>query len=72
METLGLNTIDWIILIILTSSGLISLVRGFTKEFLSIFLWIFAFIAALSLGSLATPKLMNLLAMKKFQKFLHT
>ena len=68
METLGLNTIDWNILIILTCSGLISLVRGFTKEFLSIFLWIFAFIAALSLGSLATPKINEFIGNEEISK----
>ena len=55
MEALGLNIADWFILIVLTASGLISLARGFTKEFLSLFLWIVAFVAAVSLESLATP-----------------
>ena len=57
MEALGLNVADWFILVVLTASGLISLARGFTKEFLSLFLWIFAFIAAVSLEFLATPKI---------------
>ena len=57
MEALGLNFADWFILIVLTASGLISLARGFTKEFLSLFLWVFAFIAAVSLEFLATPKI---------------
>ena len=39
MEALGLNVTDWFILVVLTASGLISLARGFTKEFLSLFLW---------------------------------
>ena len=57
MEALGLNIADWFILIVLTASGLISLARGFTKEFLSLFLWIVAFVAAVSLESLATPSI---------------
>ena len=57
MEALGLNVIDWFILVVLTASGLISLSRGFTKEFLSLFLWVVAFIASLTLGYLVTPKI---------------
>ena len=57
MEAIGLNIADWFIIIVLTASGLISLARGFTKEFLSLFLWLIAFIAAVSLEYLATPKI---------------
>ena len=46
METLGLNVTDLVILFVIGSSGIISLFRGFTKEFLSLLLWIFAFFAA--------------------------
>ena len=46
METLGLNVTDLVILFIIGSSGIISLFRGFTKEFLSLLLWIFAFFVA--------------------------
>ena len=44
MEGLGFNITDWAILVILVASSLISLSRGFVKEFLSLFLWVFAFI----------------------------
>ena len=57
MEALGLNLTDWSILVILIASGVISLSRGFTKEFLSLFLWLAAFVAAISLEFLATPKI---------------
>ena len=40
MEALGLNLADWFILIVLVASGIISFARGFTKEFLSLFLLI--------------------------------
>ena len=56
MEALGLNLADWFILIVLIASGVISFTRGFTKELLSLFLWLTAFIAAISLEYLATPK----------------
>ena len=57
MEALGLNFADWFILIVLIASGLISFARGFTKEFLSLFLWLVSFIAEISLEYLATPKI---------------
>ena len=44
MEALGLNLADWFILIVLIASGIISFARGFTKEFLSLFLWLAAYI----------------------------
>ena len=57
MEALELNPADWFILVVLIASGIISFTRGFTKEFLSLFLWVAAFIAAISLEFLATPKI---------------
>ena len=57
MEALGLNFADWFILVVLVASGIISFTRGFTKEFLSLLLWLAAFIAAISLEYLATPKI---------------
>ncbi|MDA8890558.1 CvpA family protein, partial [Gammaproteobacteria bacterium] len=70
MEALGLNVADWFILVVLTASGLISLARGFTKEFLSLFLWIFAFIAAVSLEFLATPKINEFIGNEEISKIL--
>ena len=70
MEALGLNIADWFILIVLTASGLISLARGFTKEFLSLFLWIVAFVAAVSLESLATPTINEYVANEEISKIL--
>jgi membrane protein required for colicin V production len=70
MEALGLNIADWFILIVLTASGLISLARGFTKEFLSLFLWIVAFVAAVSLESLATPTINEYVGNEEISKIL--
>lgn len=70
METLGLNITDWAIVIVLIASGLISLSRGFTKEFLSLFLWFFSFIAALSLGHLATPKVSTIIGNDEIAKII--
>ena len=70
MEALGLNFADWFILVVLIASGLISFSRGFAKEFLSLFLWIAAFIAAISLEFLATPKIDEYIGNSEISKIL--
>ena len=70
MEALGLNFADWFILVVLIASGLISFSRGFAKEFLSLFLWIAAFIAAISLEFLATPKINQYIGNPEISKIL--
>ena len=70
MEALGLNLTDWSILVILIASGVISLSRGFTKEFLSLFLWLAAFVAAISLESLATPKINEYIGNEEVSKII--
>tara|TARA_B100000513_G_scaffold165185_1_gene81413 strand:+ start:40 stop:630 length:591 start_codon:yes stop_codon:yes gene_type:complete len=70
VEALGLNFADWFILVVLVASGLISFSRGFTKEFLSLFLWVAAFIAAISLEYLATPKIDQYIGNPEISKIL--
>ena len=70
MEALGLNLADWFILIVLIASGIISFARGFTKEFLSLFLWLAAFIAAISLEYLATPKVNEFIGNEEISKII--
>ena len=70
MEALGLNLADWFILIVLIASGVISFTRGFTKELLSLFLWLAAFIAAISLEYLATPKINEFIGNKEISKII--
>ena len=70
MEALGLNFADWFIIIVLIASGLISFSRGFTKEFLSLFLWAAAFIAAISLEHLATPQINEIIGNKEASKII--
>lgn len=53
-----MNEIDWIIVIVLGFSAIISLIRGFVKEALSLLMWVVAFIVAVSLS----PRLEHLLA----------
>ena len=71
MEALGLNLADWFILIVLIASGIISFARGFTKEFLSLFLWLAAFIAAISLEYLATPKINEFIGNEEISKIIY-
>ena len=70
MEALGLNFADWFIIVVLIASGLISFSRGFTKEFLSLFLWISAFIAAISLEHLATPQINEIVGNQEVSKII--
>ena len=70
MEALGLNLADWFILIVLIASGIISFARGFTKEFLSLFLWLAAFIAAISLEYIANPKIDEYIGNEEISKII--
>ena len=70
MEALDLNLADWFILIVLIASGVISFTRGFTKELLSLFLWLAAFIAAISLEYLATPKINEFIGNQEISKII--
>ena len=69
METLGLNITDLVILFIIGSSGIISLFRGFTKEFLSLLLWVFAFFAAVGLEGFVTPKISEIIGNEIFKNY---
>ena len=70
MEALELNPADWFILVVLIASGIISFTRGFAKEFLSLFLWVAAFIAAISLEFLATPKINEFIGNEEISKII--
>ena len=39
MEFLNLNSIDWIIIILLLITSIIGLNNGFIKEFINVFIW---------------------------------
>lgn len=45
-----MNEVDWIILVILSASGLLSLWRGFVKEAISLIFWVTAFILSIRLS----------------------
>jgi membrane protein required for colicin V production len=46
LSVLSLNWVDWIIVVVLTLSTLLSLWRGFVREALSLLAWILAYVAA--------------------------
>lgn len=46
INELSLNWVDWVIIIVLTLSTLLSLWRGFVREALSLAAWVLAFVAA--------------------------
>jgi len=50
LEPLGLFHFDYIVIVVITISGLIAFFRGFIQETLSLILWIFAFVASLFLN----------------------
>ncbi len=70
METLGLNVTDLVILFVIGSSGIISLFRGFTKEFLSLLLWIFAFFVAVGFEGYVTPKILEIVGNPEASKII--
>ena len=70
METLGLNVTDLVILFVVGSSVIISLFRGFTKEFLSLLLWIFSFFAAVGLQDYVTPKIIEIIGNPEASKII--
>ena len=70
METLGLNVTDLVILFVIGSSGIISLFRGFTIEFLSLLLWVFAFFAAVGLEEHVTPKIFEIIGNEEASKII--
>ena len=50
MESLDLSIFDYVVIGIITLSGLISFFKGFIQESLSLMLWIFAFAASIFLN----------------------
>jgi len=70
VETLGLNVTDLVILFVIGSSGIISLFRGFTKEFLSLLLWVFAFFAAVGFEGHVTPKIFEIIGNEEASKII--
>ena len=47
MEFLNLNSIDWIILILLLVTSIIGLSNGFIKEFINLLIWILSILFSL-------------------------
>ncbi|HSC76253.1 MAG TPA: CvpA family protein [Pseudomonadales bacterium] len=61
LAQLGFNGADWAIVVVVLLSVLISLVRGFVKEALSLLVWIAAFVVAFFFSERLAPLLGNLI-----------
>jgi membrane protein required for colicin V production len=60
LDQLGYNWADWTVVVIVTLSALISIVRGFVKEALSLLVWLAAFTVAFFFSERLSPLLVNL------------
>ena len=60
--------VDWGIVGIISISGLISLVRGFVKEAMSLVIWIAAFAIAMTFKESAADLLVNLIALASIRQ----
>jgi membrane protein required for colicin V production len=61
-------TADLVILAIVAISGLISLVRGFVKEAMSLVIWIAAFIVAMNFKEPVSEMLVNFIELASFRQ----
>ncbi|MFT7387672.1 MAG: membrane protein required for colicin V production [Candidatus Endobugula sp.] len=52
---MAMNWADWVIILVLLISSIISLKRGFVKEALSLAVWVIAFIVATAFSPLLVP-----------------
>jgi membrane protein required for colicin V production len=60
--------VDWGIVGVISISGLISLVRGFVKEAMSLVIWIAAFVVAMSFKEPVADLLVNFIALASIRQ----
>ena len=65
---MDIATVDWGIVGIISISGLISLVRGFVKEAMSLVIWIAAFAVAMNFKEPAADFLVNFIALASIRQ----
>ena len=65
---MDIATADWGIVGIISISGLISLVRGFVKEAMSLVIWIAAFAVAMNFKEPAADLLVNFIALASIRR----
>ena len=63
LDQFGYNWADWCIVVIVAISALISIVRGFVKEALSLLVWVLAFVVAFFFAERLAPLLTNLVSL---------
>ena len=61
-----LNTLDYIIIAIVLLSGILALIRGFVREFLSLCAWVGAFFIAITFYEPAVPMVSSYISNEKF------
>ena len=62
-------TVDWIIIGLVGLSALISLVRGFVKEAMSLVIWMVAFAVAVNFKQPASALLVNMIDQPSIRRF---
>ena len=60
--------VDIVIVAIVAISGLISLVRGFVKEAMSLVIWVAAFAVAMTFSDIAAAALVNLIELSSMRQ----
>ena len=67
-STLTIATVDIAIFALITLSGIISVVRGFIKETMSIVIWLSAFFIAVSFKSVISDYLINVITLPSIRQ----
>ena len=67
-STLTIATVDLAIFALITLSGIISVVRGFIKETMSIVIWLSAFFIAVSFKSVISDYLINVITLPSIRQ----
>ena len=67
-STLNIATVDMVIFALIALSGIISVVRGFIKETMSIVIWLSAFFIAVSFKSVISDYLINVITLPSIRQ----
>ncbi len=65
---MDIAAVDIVIVAIITVSGMISLVRGFVKEAMSLVIWLAAFVVAMTFNELVAGLLVNVIALASMRQ----
>ena len=65
---MDIAAVDIVIVAIITISGMISLIRGFVKEAMSLVIWLAAFVVAMTFNELVGELLVNVIALASMRQ----